>query len=149
MTAPVRLLAAFLLGLASAGPASAQAVPGPALEIINAYLARAAESDPADRADVKLGDPPRLSAGRFAAYSPLLGDFSYRPKTYDELSRADRAALLRDPAFHAFLAARRRPGSPEAGAGSPATLPGRPWQFSVTAEEMLGIQAVRVAVPSP
>ena len=110
-----------------------------ALALLNAYLAQAARTAPEYRADLR---PKRGSeevpAGRLPGYSPFLGSFTYRPKTYRELSVRDRVLVLREPEFHAFLKAACKRGRPP-----PGSAP-----FLITPEEMLRPQSFRLALPS-
>lgn len=137
------------LALACARPAWAQASSANALERLDAYLVQAARIDPAYRADIVVGESPKLSRGRFPGFSSFLGPFDYRPKTYGELTRSERAALLRDPAFHVFLTA-ARPSEEKPAAGPPRSMgPARLPEFSITPEEMLATSALQVAIPPP
>jgi hypothetical protein len=142
-----RFSTALVLGLACVRPALAQARSANALETINAYLVQAARIDPAYRTDIVVGETPKLSPGRFPGFSSFLGPFDYRPKTYGELSPAERAALLRDPAFHGFLAAVRPPEEKAAGGGSRSPAPARLRQFSITPEEMLAPPILPIVIP--
>src|ERR1019366_9458019 len=82
---------------------SSDRVSGNSLALFNSYLAQAAVVTSEYRADLRPGgDPARMPAGRCFGRSPILGSFTYRPKTYDELSLQARAALLREPKFHEF-----------------------------------------------
>jgi hypothetical protein len=97
--APIAIAAAL-----SAGFLSAQEGAGNALNLLNAWLAEAAPAEPAYRADLKAGgDPAGRGPGRLSGVSELLGPFTYRPKTYVELTPSERMELLRDPRFRAFL----------------------------------------------
>ena len=83
-----------------------------ALRLLDTYLAREALATPEYRADPQPGgDPARLPPNRLFASGPLLGPFTYRPKTYAELSLPQRAELLRTSRFRAFIA--RIPVAPE------------------------------------
>ena len=106
-----KLLCLFGAGAAAAA-AFLQAAPASldnlrnALDVIDGYLARAASSNPIYRADLRPGgDPNNLPAGRQFARGAWLGPFTYRAKTYRELTPAERAALLGDPNFRAYIAA--------------------------------------------
>lgn len=149
MPAALSRYPALVLTAALVARAQPAELPPTALVLLNAYLAQAALSDPADRADARVGDPPDVSSGRLAGYSSLLGSFSYRPKTYADLDRTERTALLRDPAWHAFLAAanRRNPGRAEP--PSPRTATGGAARFTVSPEEMLAAVPVRVDLSRP
>jgi hypothetical protein len=142
---PSCFLTVLCICLAVASPAHVQGDPSNALKELDAYLVQAARSDPAYRTDIKRDDVPDRSAGRFPGYSSFLGSFSYRPKTYGELSRSERAELLSSAAFHSFLAAGR--GSLDIEIKGPISAP--PRQFSVSAAEMLRTQAVTVMIPPP
>jgi hypothetical protein len=119
----------------------AQDRPGNALGLFDAWLAQAAAETPAYRADLRAGgDPDAIPPGRGFGRSALLGPFTYRPKTYGELTRSERAAVLADPKFRAFLIAMRRQCDGENGvepvAPRPANRPD-PMQISPTPVEML------------
>jgi len=144
-----RFVAASAIGAALCGPVQGQESPRNALGVLNAYLIQAARSDPAYRAEIETGGPAPPSPGRFSGFSSWLGPFSYRPKTYGDLTPAARATLWRDPAFHAFLAAAPPPRPMEGSGGRPFAPPARVRQFSVTPEEMLGAQAVQVMISTP
>jgi hypothetical protein len=120
--------------------------------LFDSYLAQAALINPAFRTDLKAdGNPAQVPPGRLLGESPLLGSFTYRPKTFDELTRGERAGLLRDPGFRAFLMAT----CTQAGrADSPVIAAERAGQppvatFSVEPDEMLRSRAVRVVLPPP
>jgi len=93
-----------LLSLTLALRLGATGVPGPALPLFDAYLAEAARTVTAYRADIRIGaDPKDAGPGRLGGESAFLGRFTFRPVTYAELSRTERARLVRDPQFRAFL----------------------------------------------
>lgn len=125
-------------------PLGVAAVPGPAeggtgnaLALLNAYLAQEALTSPEYRADLQPGKgSAEIPAGRFPGCGPFLGPFTYRPKTYGELSPAARAVLLREPKLRAFLVRKR---------GDPAPQGER---FSIEPEEMLSARPLAVALPN-
>jgi hypothetical protein len=81
-----------------------------ALETINRFLAESAATTPAYRADLQRAtDPSRVPDGRLSGFSSLIGSFTYRPKTYAELTQAERVELLRDGRFRDYLLAMGRP----------------------------------------
>ena len=122
-----RGFAALALGLAWASPGRTEAISANALALLDAYVAQAARSLPADRANIVLGECPHPPPGRFLANSAWLGPFTYRPKAYRELSGSDRAALLRDPAWPAFLATHRpAPVRPRVPPPDPSSVSGAP-----------------------
>jgi hypothetical protein len=85
------------------------APPGNALEALNLFLAESAPTTPAYRADLQRdADPEHVPAGRLSGVSPLIGPFTYRPKTYAELTPVERVEILRDGRFHDFLLRRGR-----------------------------------------
>ncbi len=94
------------------GSSALPAKAGNARELLDAYLALAAAAAPAYRtnlrpaasADPEAAPPPD---GRHFGRSPVLGPFTYRSRTYAELSREERIALWRDPGLRAFLAGLR------------------------------------------
>ena len=89
---PARVGRSLLLGLLLVARLAADETPGRALSLFDAYLAQAALSVTAYRTDIRIGDDPKnATGGRLAGQSAFLGSFTYRPITYAELSRADRA----------------------------------------------------------
>ncbi len=85
-----------------------RAAPSNALVVFDAYLAQAARTAPQYRTDLRTsGNSTSKSSDRQLAHGALIGAFTYRPKTYAELSRDERVELLRDPKFRAFLLALR------------------------------------------
>lgn len=127
-----RLASALAAAVALARPLPAREPIGNALMLFDSYLAQAALINPIYRVE-----------------SPILGEFSYRAKTFGELTRGERADLLRDPGFRAFLITT----SVQAGYGdSPVIVAERTGQppvtaFSVEPDEMLRARAVRVVLP--
>ena len=110
--------------------------PGNALTLFNAYLARAAATTIEYRADLQPGgDPRRMAPGRLFGISPLLGPFTYRPKTYGELTPAERGALIHNPKFRSFLIATRQPGAP--------------LKITLPAEEMLRSRPAVITLSAP
>jgi hypothetical protein len=108
----------------------ADGVPGPARTLFDAYLAQAARTVTAYRTEIRIGEDPKdTGPGRLWGESAYLGRFTYRPVTYAELSRAERARLVHDPQFRAFL---ERQGRPAAPSSAPADF-----QVSLSPEEML------------
>ena len=102
-----------VLGLALAPLLRAGDLPARARTLFDAYLARASRTVTAYRAEIRVGDDPGNSGpGRLTGQSAYLGTFTYRPVTYAELSREERAALVHDPQFRAFLASLDRRASP-------------------------------------
>jgi hypothetical protein len=112
--------------------AAAEPPKGNALGLLDAYLALASRDVPAYRADIRPdGGPKEPSAGRIRGTGPILGPFTYRPKTYAELTPLERAVLLREPGLRDFLrshAVRR---------------------VEVSAEDILGAQPVRIDLSKP
>ena len=132
---------AFLLPLVllSRSAASAADQDHSALTLLNSYLEREARTNPEYRADLRRGgDPARLPPGRLFGRGSLLGPFTYRPQTYAELSRPQRALLLRDPQFRAFVATIAQRGQPLA-----------PRRRFIGPEEMLGRRPVLIVIPKP
>ena len=75
-----------------------------ALEALNLFLAGSAPTTPAYRTDLQRNaDPERVPEGRLSGVSAIIGPFTYRPKTYAELTPVERVELLRDGRFHEFL----------------------------------------------
>jgi hypothetical protein len=117
----------LLLGLTLAVHLGATGVPGPALPLFDAYLAEAARTVTAYRADIRIGaDLKDAGPGRLEGESAFLGRFTFRPVTFAELSRTERARLVHDPQFRAFLQK----------LGQPAPLP-TDFEVTITPAEML------------
>lgn len=102
-----------------------------ALEVLNLFLADSAPTTPAYRADLQRNaDPGHVPEDRLSGVSPLIGPFTYRPKTYAELTPAERVELLRDGRFHEFLLRRSR-------------------RFEINPEDMLKAQPLIVQLNAP
>ena len=84
------------------------------------------------------GDPARVPAGRVFGLGPIAGPFTYRPKTYAELSRSQRAALLREPRFRRFVAQF---------ASGRGVAPAARW--TIAPEEMLSRRPCLLTLPPP
>ena len=111
--------------------------PDRALTLFDAYLAQSARTVTAYRADIRMGDDPKgRGPERLVGESAYLGRFTYRPKTYAELSRPERALLVHDPQFHAFLLGRAPPPSPGA-ARPPADGSAADFHCAISPAEML------------
>lgn len=94
--------------------------------VINAFLATFAASNPAWIAEVELlRDPADLPPGKRLGHSSLLGYYAYRPKTVRELTRRERETLLNDPRLRGFVATLRRPVDPlpVTSSSSPSAVP--------------------------
>jgi len=131
----------------------AETQPGNALMLFDAYLARAALERPAYRTDLQPGGEPRtIPPGRLLGSSPTLGPFTYRPRTYDELTRAERAVMMRDPKLRSFLIATREQIDRGAAASekTPARAP-RPRieRIAISPEEMLRSRPMLITLPVP
>jgi len=123
------LSAIFAARLAAAIP------PDPEPVLCDAYLAQASVTTLAYRTDLQRGgDPRRVPAGRRLGVSPTLGPFTYRPRSYRELTAAEQAALLRDPRFQLFAAAIR------------ARIV--PWKITLPAAEMLLPRPAFITLPA-
>ena len=102
----------------------AQEPAGNALGLVNAFLAAQAPNSAEYRADLRATpDDAPIPPGRIAGHSPLLGAFTYRPRTYRELPARERAEILSDPKFRLFLVSVRQSVD---GPSFRAGLPGRP-----------------------
>ena len=138
----------LLFGLLAVPRLPAQDLPGPALPLFNAYLAQAARTVTAYRTDLRIGDEPKgPEPGRLAGESAYLGSFTYRPKTYAELSPAERAVLVHDPQFHAFLVALRRPNPPPANPKADRAGPNADFHCAISPEEMLRNRPFVIVLP--
>jgi hypothetical protein len=138
----------LLLSLGLAARLAADDLPGRALPLFDAYLAQAARSVAAYRTEIRIGDDPKnAGAGRRAGQSAYLGPFTYRPITYAELSREDRALLVHDPQFHAFLVRRQRPAAPMRGEPRTAAPSGPDRRCAIPPEEMLRSRPFVIVLP--
>jgi hypothetical protein len=129
-------------------PAAALAAPaaGNAAALIDAFLADAAVQTSAYRTDLQpAAGPTDAGPGRRFAVGPLAGPFTYRAKTYRELSPQERAEVWRDSAFAAFLR-RSRTDFVRAGSGGGRD---RPIRIELTAAEMLLARPGSIALPNP
>jgi hypothetical protein len=132
-------------GLACAAAGLAADVPGNALMIFDAYLAQASLSNPIYRADPKPeAAASDLAPGRLSGRSDLIGRFSYRPRRFAELNRRERAELLSDPGFRAFLVSNREKSERTEG-GQPRPSAAAAF-FSVSPEDMLASGPVEVVL---
>jgi len=116
--------------------------PLSALVLFDAYLAEASRVNPLYRTDLRAGgDPAHVLPGRFLGQSPVLGLFTYRPKSYEELTLGERATLLHDPKFHAFLIASRSQADdgdePLSEPSESAAILPLPQKFSISPAEIL------------
>jgi len=145
MRCPLRLscgLAALL------GPAAAPASPpdGNAATLLDAFLAEAAVQTSAYRTDLRPATGPAdAGPGRQFAAGPLAGPFTYRPKSYRELSPEERAAIWRDSALAEFLRRRQAASAPAQG----GSRPDQPVRIELTAAELLLARPGSVALPIP
>jgi hypothetical protein len=131
----------LLLGIA----VGAAAEPAPALDVLDAYLLQTARIDPSYRTDLRLPDDPKGRAdGRLTAQSAFLGPFTYRAKTYAELTPDERVRVLQDPQWHAFLLKRAATPPPLPPAGPPVRYAG-----SIAPEDLLKPGLLRIALPVP
>jgi hypothetical protein len=98
----------FACVLLPAGAAQMQSPQGNALALIDAWLALAAVHTASFRTDLQVGgDPAMLPSGRLFCRSQFLGGFTYRPKTYAELTPSERVMALCDPGFRWFVLSAR------------------------------------------
>ena len=141
---PARLAGFLAFVLLMTVPLRAGSGPDRALTLFDAYLAQAARTAPAYRADIRKGDDPKGGGPeRLVGESAYLGSFTYRPKTYAELSRPERALLVHDPQFHAFLLGRHPP--PSSIAARPAALESAAdFHCTISPEEMLRSQPLLI-----
>ena len=150
------LLVATLLSRPASNGLAAEQSPtcfGNASAIFDAYLARAALTTAHYRTDVALVRPNEsVPIDRIAAHSPLIGRFSYRPKTYRELAPEERVALLREPELRAFLftigATADSPTEKTPAVGNYADSDGI-IAFSISPEAMLSQARLFIVLPSP
>jgi hypothetical protein len=144
----VATIAAFALGTALFAESPQ---PQTALSLLDSYLAQAAPSVPLYRTDLQPGgDPKQVPPGRFFAVGPMIGPFTYRAKHYEELTKDERGAVMREPRFRAFLIATRtqedRSGLRESQRRAIRLGPER---FSISPEEMLRDRPVLVVIGRP
>lgn len=99
------LLAAVLLGTGEQGlmAQTAQMPAYSATAVLNQYIAENAGKYPAWQRDIVIEQgnvsdvSRRVIPPRRVGVSPVAGIYSYRPITWDELGKADKLAVLRDP----------------------------------------------------
>ena len=143
-----------------AGVATLAASEAPnAVTIFDAYLAHAARTAPEYRTELLIGDSAEAATpGRMLARGPIAGTFTFRPKTYNELSRVARAEMLRDPKFRAFLLAMRTQADrapADAATHGAVPLPQAPnsrptlERFEISADEMLRRRPLFIVLAPP
>ncbi len=131
------VLAAAVLALSARLAAQGE---GGARGLLDAYLTTAAATQPEYRTEVRAGGTtPGSDAGRQTGCGPVLGPFTFRARTYAELTLGERREVLRDPRLRAFLLARNPGATPRKGPAtkrfsiSPATmLDGRPFAIELS-----------------
>ena len=117
--------------LISALKAATAAPTENALEALNLFLAESAPTTLAYRTDLqRKAGPEHVAEGRLSGVSPLIGPFTYRAKTYAELTPSERIELLRDGRFHDFLLRRSS-------------------RFEINPEDMLKAQPLVVQFAAP
>jgi len=138
----------LLLGAILVARVVADELPGSALSLFDLYLAQAARTVTAYRTDIRLGgDPKNEEPGRQDGQSAFLGRFTYRPITYAELAPSERALLVHDPQFHAFLVSLGR-ASAHPGGGRPDGPPeAADYRFTIAPDEMLRSQPFVIVLP--
>jgi hypothetical protein len=99
---------------------------GNAKALLNAFISSIAAESPWLKKEISRyrADPP---AGVQIGYSKNLGKFTYRPKTWDDLTDGQQQSIIRDPRLKSFLISMRSPenhpktefnyGKPEKGEG--------------------------------
>ncbi len=104
-----RLTSLFLLLALAICPLVASAQQeGSAASLFNAFIASIASADIVYRTEVQLNaDPANVPPGRLLGKSTFAGYFTFRAKTYEELTTPQRIALRNDARFKAFLVATR------------------------------------------
>ena len=109
-----RFAGLLLPSLILAAPLRAEGLPGPARQLFDAYLAQAARTMTSYRTEIRIGnDPKDADPRRLSGESAYLGRFTYRPVTYAELSRAERArgwCTIPNSGLSSSGRAARRPG---------------------------------------
>lgn len=77
---------------------------GNLLPLLNAFIASIAKSHPELKADIALlQHGEAIAPGRQLGKSAAMGDYTFRPKTWTELTPGERAALLKHPSLKAFI----------------------------------------------
>jgi hypothetical protein len=130
--------------IAAFGAATALAAPdeGNALALCDAFLTASAARTPAYRTEIQpAADRANIGAGRFFSVGPLAGAFTYRPKTYGELTPGERAAVWADPGLPAFLR--------DIWKNSQSSTRDRPIRVAIRAAEMLRPRPGSIALPRP
>lgn len=97
------LVLVLLASVAFAAPAG-----GDARSVLNAFVATFAKDNPAWKGDiVAIADPSNVPPGRQLGYSAVLGYYTFIPKTWEQLSEAERQQVYSDPRLKAFLVSLR------------------------------------------
>jgi hypothetical protein len=118
LTMPKAILVALAFALATGAhaqvgapqPTPPQPTPasGAAVDVLNAFIATFAKEDPRLKTEIVLtNDPSVVPAGKQLGYSRLVGYYSFRPKTWAELSDDERMAVLHDNRLRAFIVSLR------------------------------------------
>lgn len=95
-----------LLGLACVGYAGT----GDALSVMNAFLATFAKETPAWKTDIVLTtDSAHVPTGRQLGYSTMVGYYTFLPKTWEQLTDAEKEIVYNDPRLKPFIVSLRNP----------------------------------------
>ena len=144
------LAIAIVQGALAARETSGQPPEGNALGLMDAWLALAAAHSASYRTDIRRGgDPSDVPPGRLFFRSPFLGAFTCRPKTYRELTPAERVGVLADPGFRAYLISVREASDREGGPSLPRSPGASTGQDAIdmSPEEALRPQPLRIYLP--
>lgn len=102
-----KTLLSFLLLWALAGNIFA-APAGNAPSVLNSFIATFAKDNPAWKGDiVAITDPTNVPPGRQLGYSAVLGYYTFLPKTWNQLTDAERNDVYSDSRLKPFLVSLR------------------------------------------
>lgn len=92
------------------------AADGSMKDIVNSFIATYAKTNIAWQKNVLLGiDPSNLAPGTQLGLSKVVGYYSFEPKTWDDLSSAERNEMLSDARLGAFVISLRNATQPPPG----------------------------------
>jgi hypothetical protein len=92
--------------------------------VLNAFLATYAKDEIAWKKDIHLNETPgQIAPGRELGQSAIMGYFSFVPKTWDDLTDAQKTDLIKDPRLRAFLISSRLGSLTESSSSTPTVFP--------------------------
>lgn len=92
--------------------------------VVNAFVALYCKENMSWKKDVRVTSTPReVPPGRQVGLSTYVGYYTFIPKTWDDLTPAQRAQVLADPRFKAFVISLAHPADYPVGAAAHSTAP--------------------------